>query len=199
MVLYGEITILGGITMANLRKEQEKLAVLLEISDIAKKNADIVKGAESRMIITEELARVLSDKKTTVLKKELQFVLYFLKKDELVNVESRGNYTSNSKTVEELIRTAHVVSEGLKTDEKAVCLLDSETIEEMEIICATRPLQVKNEEDSSGFELLINDEPAPVEKTEDKADEMKVEETHTFSKQVDKEGKPSKKSKIKKK
>lgn len=185
--------------MANLRKEQEKLAVLLEISDIAKKNADIVKGAESRMIITEELARVLSDKKTTVLKKELQFVLYFLKKDELVNVESRGNYTSNSKTVEELIRTAHVVSEGLKTDEKAVCLLDSETIEEMEIICATHPLQVKNEEDSSGFELLINDEPAPVEKTEDKADEMKVEETHTFSKQVDKEGKPSKKSKIKKK
>ena len=60
--------------MANLRKEQEKLAVLLEISDTAKKNADIVKGAESRMIITEELARVLSDKKTTVLKKELYAV-----------------------------------------------------------------------------------------------------------------------------
>ena len=199
MVLYGEITILGGITMANLRKEQEKLAVLLEISDTAKKNADIVKGAESRMIITEELARVLSDKKTTVLRKELQFVLYFLKKDEMVNVESRGNYTSNSKTVEELIRTAHVVSEGLKTDEKAVCLLDSETIEEMEIICATHPLQVKNEEDSSRFELLINNEPTPIEQTEDKINNKVDNEIPTSQEQVEKKGKPSKKSKIKKK
>lgn len=163
--------------MANLRKEQEKLAVLLEISDTAKKNADIVKGAESRMIITEELARVLSDKKTTVLKKELQFVLYFLKKDEMVNVENRGYYTSNGKTSEELIRTAHIVSEGLKADEKAVCLLDSETIEEMGLICIAHPLQVKNEDDSSGFELLINDEPTPIEKTEDKADDKKVEGT----------------------
>ena len=185
--------------MANLRKEQEKLAVLLEISDTAKKNADIVKGAESRMIITEELARVLSDKKTTVLRKELQFVLYFLKKDELVNVENRGYYTSNGKTSEELIRTAHMVSEGLKADEKAVCLLDSETIEEMGLICIAHPLQVKNEEDSSGLELLIHDEPTPIEKTEVKADDKKVEETPTSVEQVDKEGKPSKKSKIKKK
>ena len=72
-----------------------------------------------------------------------------------------------------------------------------ETIEEMEIICATHPLQVKNEEDSSGFELLINNEPAPVEKTEDETYEMKVEETHTSSEQVEKKGKPSKKSKKK--
>lgn len=185
--------------MANLRKEQEKLAVLLEISDTAKKNADIVKGAENRMIITEELARVLSDKKTTVLRKELQFVLYFLKKDEMVNVENRGYYTSNGKTSEELIRTAHMVSEGLKADEKAVCLLDSETIEEMEIICATHPLQVKNEEDSSRFELLINNEPTPIEQTEDKADDNGVTEMPTPDTQVRKSDKPVKKGKSKKK
>ena len=37
----------------NLRKEQEKLAVLLEISDTPKKNSDIIKGAESRLIMDE--------------------------------------------------------------------------------------------------------------------------------------------------
>lgn len=185
--------------MANLRKEQEKLAVLLEISNTAKKNADIVKGAESRMIITEELARVLSDKKTTVLRKELQFVLYFLKKDEMVNVENRGYYTSNGKTSEELIRTAHMVSEGLKADEKAVCLLDSETIEEMGLICIAHPLQVKNEEDSSGFELLINNEPTPIEQIEDKINDKVDNEIPTSQEQVEKKGKSSKKSKIMKK
>ena len=185
--------------MANLRKEQEKLAVLLEISDTAKKNADIVKGAESRMIITEELARVLSDKKTTVLRKELQFVLYFLKKDEMVNVENRGYYTSNGKTSEELIRTAHMVSEGLKADEKSVCLLDSETIEEMGLICIAHPLQVKNEEDSSGFELLINNEPTPIEQIEDKINDKVDNEIPTSQEQDEKKGKSSKKSKIMKK
>ena len=38
----------------NLRKEQEKLAVLLEITDTPKKNAEIIKGAEGRLIIPEE-------------------------------------------------------------------------------------------------------------------------------------------------
>lgn len=37
----------------NLRKEQEKLAVLLEISDTPKKNSDVIKGAESRIVMDE--------------------------------------------------------------------------------------------------------------------------------------------------
>lgn len=37
----------------NSRKEQEKMAVLLEISDTPKKNSDIIKGAESRLIMDE--------------------------------------------------------------------------------------------------------------------------------------------------
>lgn len=105
----------------NLRKEQEKLAVLLEISDTPKKNSDIIKGAESRIVMDKAYTRLLSDKKTSAGKKELQFILYFLKKDEQVNVENRGFYTANEKTAEELIKTARIVDEALKADEKASC------------------------------------------------------------------------------
>ena len=97
----------------NLRKEQEKLAVLLEITDTPKKNAEIIKGAEGRLIMDEAYTRLLSDKKTTAGKKELQFILYFLKKDELVSVENRGFYTAAEKTAEELIKTARIVDETL--------------------------------------------------------------------------------------
>ena len=118
----------------NLRKEQEKLATLLEISDTPKKNSDIIKGAESRLIMDEAYNRILSDKKTTAGKKELQFILYFLKKDELVNVENRGYYTANAKTAEELIKTARIVDEALKADEKASCILTPEALDEMSMV-----------------------------------------------------------------
>ena len=64
----------------NLRKEQEKLAVLLEISDTPKKNSDIIKSAEDRLVMNDAYTRLLSDKKTTAGKKELQFILYFSKR-----------------------------------------------------------------------------------------------------------------------
>ena len=64
----------------NLRKEQEKLAVLLEITDTPKKNAEIIKGAEEHLVQDEAYTRLLSDKKTTAGKKELQFILYFSKR-----------------------------------------------------------------------------------------------------------------------
>ena len=168
----------------NSRKEQEKLAVLLEISDTPKKNSDIIKGAESRMIITEELARVLSDKKTTVLKKELQFVLYFLKKDELVDVENRGYYTANNKTAEELIKTARIVDEALKADEKAPCILTPEALDEMGVILSAQPILVIPSEVPSGFEIIgseINSK----------------EETPASAQQVDEVEKPDKKGKKK--
>lgn len=60
----------------------------------------------------EAYNRLLSDKKTTAGKKELQFILYFLKKDEMFSVENRGYYTANAKTAEGLIKTAPIVSEG---------------------------------------------------------------------------------------
>ena len=43
----------------NLRKEQEKLAVLLEISDTPKKNSDVIKGAESRIVMDEAYSVIL--------------------------------------------------------------------------------------------------------------------------------------------
>lgn len=184
----------------NLRKEQEKLAVLLEITDTPKKNAEIIKGAESRLVMDEAYTRLLSDKKTTAGKKELQFILYFLKKDALVDVKDRGFYTATEKTAEELIRTAHIIDEALKADEKASCILTPEALDEMGLVLLSAyPIQVEQAEASLGFEIVSLNEPTSIEKIEDKTDEMKVEETHAHSEQVDKKGKPSKKSKIKKK
>ena len=184
----------------NLRKEQEKLAVLLEITDTPKKNAEIIKDAEGRLIMDEAYTRLLSDKKTTAGKKELQFILYFLKKDALVDVKDRGFYTANEKTAEELIKTARIVDEALKADEKASCILTPEALDEMGLVLLSAyPIQVEQAEASLGFEIVSLNEPTSIEKIEDKTDEMKVEETQAHSEQVDKKGKPSKKSKIKKK
>ena len=139
----------------NLRKEQEKLAVLLEISDTPKKNSDIIKGAESRLVMDEAYTRLLSDKKTSAGKKELQFILYFLKKDEQVNVENRGFYTANEKTAEELIKTARIVDEALKADEKSPCILTPEALDEMGLVLLSAyPIQVEQAEVSSGFEIV---------------------------------------------
>ena len=148
----------------NLRKEQEKLAVLLEITDTPKKNAEIIKGAEGRLIMDEAYTRLLSDKKTTAGKKELQFILYFLKKDALVDVKDRGFYTATEKTAEELIKTARIVDEALKADEKASCILTPEALDEMSmVLLSAYPIQAVPAEVSSGFEIVSIDEPTSVE------------------------------------
>ena len=181
----------------NLRKEQEKLAVLLEISDTPKKNSDIIKGAESRLIMDEAYTRLLSDKKTTAGKKELQFILYFLKKDELVNVENRGFYTSNEKTAEELIKTAHIVDDALKADEKAPCILTPEALDEMSmVLLSAYPIQAVPAEVSSGFEIVSIDEPTSSEEDKNNA-EVKTEDVlaapDTQVKKTEKQGKKNKK------
>lgn len=168
----------------NLRKEQEKLAVLLEISDTPKKNSEIIKGAESRLIMDEAYTRILSDKKTSAGKKELQFILYFLKKDELVNVENRGYYTSNEKTAEELIKTAHAIDDTLKADEKAPCILTPETLDEMSLVLSAQPILVVPSEVPSGFEIIGSENNSE-------------EETPTSAQQVDEVEKPTKKGKNK--
>ena len=184
----------------NLRKEQEKLAVLLEISDTPKKNSDIIKGAESRLIMDESYTRLLSDKKTTAGKKELQFILYFLKKDELVNVENRGFYTLNEKTAEELIKTAHIVDDALKADEKAPCILTPEALDEMSmVLLSAYPIQAVPAEVSSGFEIVSIDEPTSVEDDKTEIGEKKENDLTTPDTQVEKSEKQGKKSKKKSK
>ncbi len=168
----------------NLRKEQEKLAVLLEITDTPKKNAEIIKGAESRLVMDEAYTRLLSDKKTTAGKKELQFILYFLKKDALVDVKDRGFYTATKKTAEELIKTAHIVDEALKADEKSPCILTPETLDEMGLVLSAQPILVVPSEVPSGFEIIGSENNSE-------------EETPTSAQQVDEVEKPTKKGKNK--
>ena len=181
----------------NLRKEQEKLAVLLGISDTPKKNSDIIKGAESRLIMDEAYSRLLSDKKTTAGKKELQFILYFLKKDEQVNVENRGYYTANEKTAEELIKTARIIDEALKADEKASCILTPEALDEMGVVLlSTYPIQVVPADVSSGFNIVSIDEATSSEEDKNNA-EVKTEDVlsapDTQVKKTEKQGKKDKK------
>ena len=184
----------------NLRKEQEKLAVLLEITDTPKKNAEIIKGAEERLVQDEAYTRLLSDQKTTAGKKELQFILYFLKKDTLVDVKDRGFYTATEKTAEELIKTAHIVDEALKADEKAPCILTPEALGEMGmILLSASPILAVPADVSSGFEIVSLDEATEANEDKKDSDAEMTEENATSNEQVDKKGKPSKKSKIKKK
>lgn len=184
----------------NLRKEQEKLAVLLEISDTPKKNSDVIKGAESRIVMDVAYTRLLSDKKTSAGKKELQFILYFLKKDEQVNVENRGYYTSNEKTAEELIKTARIIDEALKADEKAPCILTPEALDEMGmILLSAYPIQVEQAEASSEFEIVSLDEATEANEDKKDSDTEMAEENATSNEQVEKSDKTNRKDKGKKK
>ena len=184
----------------NLRKEQEKLAVLLEISDKPKKNSDIIKSAEGRLIMDDAYTRLLSDQKTTAGKKELQFILYFLKKDEQVNVENRGYYTANEKTAEELIKTAQIIDEALKADEKAPCILTPEALDEMGLVLLSAyPIQVEQAEASSEFEIVSLGEATEVKDDKKDLDGETATENVTPTEQVSKSDKSVKKGKSKKK
>ena len=184
----------------NLRKEQEKLAVLLEITDTPKKNAEIIKGAEGRLIMDEAYTRLLSDKKTTAGKKELQFILYFLKKDALVDVKDRGFYTATAKTAEELIKTARIVDEALKADEKAPCILTPEALDEMGmILLSASPILAVPADVSSGFEIVSLDEATEAKDDKKGLDTDMAEENATANEQVEKNNKTNRKDKGKKK
>lgn len=184
----------------NLRKEQEKLAVLLEITDTPKKNAEIIKGAEERLVQDEAYTRLLSDQKTTAGKKELQFILYFLKKDTLVDVKDRGFYTATEKTAEELIKTAHIVDEALKADEKAPCILTPEALDEMGmILLSASPILAVPADVSSGFEIVSLDEATEAKDDKKGLDTEMAEENVTANEQVEKSDKTNRKDKGKKK
>ena len=45
--------------MNNFRKEQMRLAVLMEITDTPKRNGEIIRGAESRLILDDEYNRLM--------------------------------------------------------------------------------------------------------------------------------------------
>lgn len=78
-----------------------RIAVLLEIDKTVKKNGDIIKGAENRLILDDAYKKLMQNGKQTIGSKELQFILYYLKKDGFVDVPSRGLYVENKLTIAE--------------------------------------------------------------------------------------------------
>ena len=76
--------------MKDIRKKQMRLAVLMEITDKPKRNSEIIKGAESRLILDDEYNRLMKNGKQSIGNKELQFILYYIKRDKLANVPDRG-------------------------------------------------------------------------------------------------------------
>ncbi len=92
--------------MKNFRKKQMRLAVLMEITQNPRRNGEIIKGAESRLILDDEFNRLMKNGKQTIGSKELQFILYYIKRDKLANMPDRGLYAESETTVKERLAAA---------------------------------------------------------------------------------------------
>ncbi len=92
--------------MKNFRKKQMRLAVLMEITDKPKRNGEIIKGAESRLILDDEFNRLMKNGKHTIGSKELQFILYYIKRDKITDMPDRGLYAESETTVKERLGAA---------------------------------------------------------------------------------------------
>ena len=92
--------------MKDIRKKQMRLAVLMEIADKPKRNSEIIKGAESRLILDDEYSRLMKNGKQSIGNKKLQFILYYIKRDKLANVPDRGLYAESEITVKERLAAA---------------------------------------------------------------------------------------------
>ena len=101
--------------MKDIRKKQMRLAVLMEISDKPKRNSEIIKGAESRLILDDEYSRLMKNGKQSIGNKELQFILYYIKRDKLANVPDRGLYAESEITVKERLAAASEFIEYIDT------------------------------------------------------------------------------------
>ena len=64
--------------MKDFRKAQMKLALLLEIETEPKKNSEVIKGAEERLILDDAYNRLMQNGKQTIGSKEMQFLLYYI-------------------------------------------------------------------------------------------------------------------------
>ena len=84
--------------MKNYRKEQFKLAVLLEVKEESRRNGDIVLAAEERIKQDKKYLAMMKNGKQTKGRKELQFIIFGLKKDGVLGIEGRGVFKEINET-----------------------------------------------------------------------------------------------------
>lgn len=122
--------------MRNYRKEQLKLAVLMEVGNEPKKNGDIIVGAEKRFNPDEKYNELMQNGKQTKGRKELQFILYDFKKEEIVDVVNRGIFRESNRTwnvrMEILFELKEKIDSGILKPEDVMFTAD--TIKEIETI-----------------------------------------------------------------
>ena len=116
--------------MKDFRKAQMKLALLLEIEAEPKKNSEVIKGAEERLILDDAYNRLMQNGKQTIGSKEMQFLLYYIKRDDIADLPSRGMYRENENTVSEREQLISDILEVLNTDENGenALILKEETL-----------------------------------------------------------------------
>ena len=95
--------------MKNYRKEQFKLAVLLEVKEESRRNGDIVLAAEERIKQDKKYLAMMKNGKQTKGRKELQFIIFGLKKDGVLGIEGRGVF----KEINETWNTRMFLMQGL--------------------------------------------------------------------------------------
>ena len=158
--------------MNNFRKEQMRLAVLMEITDTPKRNGKIIKGAESRLILDDEYNRLMKNGKQSIGSKELQFILYYIKRDKLESAE----------TVNERFKAASAFIEYIDTEAKPedVFILKTDTINELRKIIENKSTVVKLTDNKQVEE---KDRPVSTEISKDKKPKLK-EKKDTAEKQV---------------
>ena len=168
--------------MKDIRKKQMRLAVLMEITDKPKRNSEIIKGAESRLILDDEYNRLMKNGKQSIGNKELQFILYYIKRDKLANVPDRGLYAESEITVKERLAAASEFIEYIDTEAKPddTFILKTDTINEIRklikdsssVVTDTDKKQVEKKSDS-----------VPQKKDKDKKQNIKAKKD-TEEKQV---------------
>lgn len=169
--------------MNNFRKEQMRLAVLMEITDTPKRNGKIIKGAESRLILDDEYNRLMKNGKQSIGSKELQFILYYIKRDKLANMPGRGLYSESAETVNERFKAASAFIEYIDTEAtpEDVFILKTDTINELRKIIENKSTVVKLTDNKQVEE---KDRPVSTEISKDKKPKLK-EKKDTAEKQVE--------------
>ena len=108
--------------MENYRKEQMKLAVLYEVKPEPRKNGDIVSSAEHNVTPDERYLEMMLNGKQTKGRKELQFILYDFKKDNIIETVKRGLFRQSDLAWNTLMEIVYkfkgdIKSGKLKQDE----------------------------------------------------------------------------------
>ena len=176
--------------MKDIRKKQMRLAVLMEITDKPKRNSEIIKGAESRLVLDEEFNRLMKNGKQTIGSKELQFILYYIKRDKMADTPERGLYAENETTVKERLAAVSELIEYADSDISSAdsIILKTETITEARDIIKNSSKADENSNKvtiipSDGKQVEKKDRPVSTEISKDKKPKLK-EKKDTAEKQV---------------